>query len=108
MSDVAVEPGIGWWTVHGLTVAADEDLLGQDAPTTVIGTGETRPAGCAGCVGTRLVMTPHTQEAGVAVTPGGDPRSSGGGRWEAAGRAVGEVRAGDGDDPARRTGAWWR
>ena len=42
MSDVAVEHGVAWWTVHRVLVAAAADLLGQAAPTTVIGIDETR------------------------------------------------------------------
>jgi transposase len=42
MSEVAKEHGIAWWTVHRILVKAAADLLGQAAPTTMIGIDETR------------------------------------------------------------------
>ena len=42
MSDVAVEHGVAWWTVHRVLVAAAADLLGPAKPTTMIGIDETR------------------------------------------------------------------
>ncbi len=42
MSDVAVEHGVAWWTVHRVLVAAAADLLGQASATTTIGIDETR------------------------------------------------------------------
>ena len=42
MSEVAKDHGVAWWTVHRVLVAAAADLLGQAAPTSVIGVDETR------------------------------------------------------------------
>lgn len=42
MSEVAKEHGIAWWTVHRILVKAAADVLGQAAPTTMIGIDETR------------------------------------------------------------------
>ncbi len=42
MSEVALEHGIAWQTVHRILVKAAADVLGQAAPTTRIGIDETR------------------------------------------------------------------
>lgn len=42
MSEVAGEYGVAWWTVHRILVAAAVQVLGQAAPTTMIGIDETR------------------------------------------------------------------
>ena len=44
ISDVAKDHGVAWWTVHRILVAAAAaaDVLGQAAPTAVIGIDETR------------------------------------------------------------------
>ncbi len=42
VSDVAVEHGVAWWTVHRVLVAAAADLLGPASATTTIGIDETR------------------------------------------------------------------
>jgi len=42
MSEVARDYGIAWWTVHRILVKAAADVLGQAAPTTMIGIDETR------------------------------------------------------------------
>ena len=42
MSDVAVEHGVAWWTVHRVLVAAAADALGPAVATTRIGIDETR------------------------------------------------------------------
>lgn len=42
VSEVAKDHGIAWWTVHRILVKAAADILGQAAPTTMIGIDETR------------------------------------------------------------------
>lgn len=42
MSEVAKDHGIAWWTVHRILVKAAAEVLGQAAPTTMIGIDETR------------------------------------------------------------------
>jgi transposase len=42
VSEVATEHGIAWGTVHRILVKAAADILGQAAPTTMIGIDETR------------------------------------------------------------------
>ena len=42
MSEVAKDHGIAWWTVHRFLIRAAADVLGQAAPTTMIGIDETR------------------------------------------------------------------
>lgn len=42
ISDVAAEHGVAWWTVHRVLVKQAADVLGQAAPTTMIGVDETR------------------------------------------------------------------
>jgi transposase len=42
MSEVAKDHGIAWWTVHRILVKVAADVLGQAAPTTMIGIDETR------------------------------------------------------------------
>jgi transposase len=42
MSEVAGEYGVTWWTVHRILVATAVQVLGQAAPTTMIGIDETR------------------------------------------------------------------
>ena len=42
VSEVAKDHGIAWWTVHRVLVKAAADVLGQAAPTTMIGVDETR------------------------------------------------------------------
>jgi transposase len=42
VSEVATDYGIAWWTVHRILVKAAADVLGQAAPTTMIGIDETR------------------------------------------------------------------
>jgi transposase len=42
VSDVARDHGVAWWTVHRILVRAAADVLGQAAPTAVIGIDETR------------------------------------------------------------------
>jgi len=48
MSEVAADYGVAWWTVHRILVASAVQVLGQAAPTTMIGIDETRPAASAG------------------------------------------------------------
>ena len=42
MSEVGAEYGVPWWTVHRILVATAVQVLGQAAPTTMIGIDETR------------------------------------------------------------------
>ena len=42
VSEVATDHGIAWWTVHRILVKAAADVLGQAAPTSMIGIDETR------------------------------------------------------------------
>ena len=42
VSEVAKDHGIAWWTVHRILVKAAADVLGQAAPTSMIGIDETR------------------------------------------------------------------
>ena len=42
VSEVAKDYGIAWWTVHRILVKAAADVLGQAAPTSMIGIDETR------------------------------------------------------------------
>ena len=50
MSEVAGEYGVAWWTVHRILVASAVKVLGQAAPTTMIGIDETRAVACGGSV----------------------------------------------------------
>ena len=42
VSEVAKDYGVAWWTVHRILVKAAADVLGQAAPTSMIGIDETR------------------------------------------------------------------
>ena len=42
VSEVAKDHGIAWWTVHRILVKAAADVVGQAAPTSMIGIDETR------------------------------------------------------------------
>jgi transposase len=42
MSEVAADYGVAWWTVHRILAATAVQVLGQAAPTTMIGIDETR------------------------------------------------------------------
>jgi len=42
MSEVAKDYGVAWWTVHRILVATAVQVLGQAAPTSMIGIDETR------------------------------------------------------------------
>ena len=42
VSEVANDHGVAWWTVHRILVRAAADVLGQAAPTAMIGIDETR------------------------------------------------------------------
>ena len=64
ISEVAVEHGIAWWTVHRILVKAAADLLGQAEPTARIGIDETR---------TRRVRWLHEQAGELFTWRRSDP-----------------------------------